>query len=132
MNGGKAADLSKTPHLAAILARTAAKTRKALPAKFRVTTPLSSGSTASYEYRPSSMQSLLERLATYKLNTYANKPPAIDALSAAKCGWVNDGKDRLVCGVCRASWVLAGRDGMKRDAGMCSLPQVKCEFKRNL
>lgn len=116
--GRKAADLSKTPHLAAILARTAAKTRKAIPTKFRMTTPLSSGSTVSYEYRPSSTQSLLERLATYKLNTYANKPPAIDALAAAKCGWVNDGKDRLVCGVCRVSWVLAGREGMNRDAGM--------------
>lgn len=117
LNNGKAADLSKAPHLAAILARTAAKTRKALPARFRPSTPLSSGTTASYEYRPSSTQSLLERLATYKLNTYANKPPAIDALAAAKCGWVNDGKDRLVCGICRASWVLAGREGMNRDAG---------------
>ncbi len=117
LSSGKAADLSKAPHLAAILARTAAKTRKALPAKFRLPTPLSSGATASYEYRPSSTQSLLERLATYKLNTYANKPPAIDALAAAKCGWVNDGKDRLVCGICRASWVLAGREGMNRDAG---------------
>ncbi|KAF8501590.1 zf-C3HC-domain-containing protein [Russula emetica] len=115
-SGRKAADLSKTPHLAAILARTAAKTRKAIPTKFRMTTPLSSGSTASYEYRPSSTQSLLERLTTYKLNTYANKPPAIDALAAAKCGWVNDGKDRLVCGVCRVSWMLAGREGMNRDA----------------
>jgi C3HC zinc finger-like len=121
-SGRKAADLSKTPHLASILARTAAKTaaktRKAIPTKFRMTTPLSSGSTASYEYRPSSTQNLLERLATYKLNTYANKPPAIDAFAAAKCGWVNDGKDRLVCGVCRVSWVLAGREGMNRDAGM--------------
>jgi len=117
LNSGKAADLSKAPHLAAILARTAAKTRKALPAKFRPPTPLSSGTTASYEYRPSSTQSLLERLATYKLNTYANKPPAIDALAAAKCGWVNDGKDRLVCGICRAAWVLAGRERMNRDAG---------------
>lgn len=115
-SGRKGADLSKTPHLAAILARTAAKTRKAIPTKFRMTTPLSSGSTASYEYRPSSTQSLLERLATYKLNTYANKPPVIDALAAAKCGWVNDGKDRLVCGVCRVSWVLAGREGMNRNA----------------
>jgi C3HC zinc finger-like len=123
-SGRKAADLSKTPHLAAILARTAAKTRKAIPNKFRMTTSLSSGSTASYEYRPSSTQSLLERLVTYKLNTYANKPPAIDALAAAKCGWVNDGKDRLVCGVCRASWVLAGREGMNRDAGMSKSNQL--------
>ncbi|KAI9439918.1 zf-C3HC-domain-containing protein [Lactarius indigo] len=112
----RTADLSKTPHLAAILARAAAKTRKALPSKFRAPTPVSSNSTASYEYRPSSTQSLLERLATYKLNTYANKPPAIDAVAAAKCGWVNDGKDRLVCGICKASWVLAGREGMNRDA----------------
>lgn len=112
----RAADLSKTPHLAAILARAAAKTRKALPGKFRAPTPMSSSSTASYEYRPSSTQSLLERLATYKLNTYANKPPAIDAVAAAKCGWVNDGKDRLVCGICKVSWVLAGREGMNRDA----------------
>ncbi|KAH9063901.1 zf-C3HC-domain-containing protein [Lactarius vividus] len=112
----RTADLSKTPHLAAILARAAAKTRKALPSKFRAPTPVSSNSTASYEYRPSSTQSLLERLTTYKLNTYANKPPAIDAVAAAKCGWVNDGKDRLVCGICKASWVLAGREGMNRDA----------------
>lgn len=112
----RTADLSKTPHLAAILARAAAKTRKALPSKFRAPTSVSSNSTASYEYRPSSTQSLLERLATYKLNTYANKPSAIDAVAAAKCGWVNDGKDRLVCGICKASWVLAGREGMNRDA----------------
>ncbi|KAH9003036.1 zf-C3HC-domain-containing protein [Lactarius hatsudake] len=112
----RTADLSKTPHLAAILARAAAKTRKALPSKFRAPTSVSSNATASYEYRPSSTQSLLERLATYKLNTYANKPSAIDAVAAAKCGWVNDGKDRLVCGLCKASWVLAGREGMNRDA----------------
>ncbi|KAI9511817.1 C3HC zinc finger-like-domain-containing protein [Russula earlei] len=121
LKDGKGADLSNTPHLAAILARTAAKARKALPAKFRsAPTSLSSSGSAfatSYEYRPSSTQSLLERLATYKLNTYANKPPVIDALAAAKCGWSNDGKDRLVCGICRASWVLAGREGMNRDAG---------------
>ena len=88
-----------------------------MPTKFRSPTPLTSGSTAPYEYRPSSTQSLLERLATYKLNTYSDKPPAIDALAAAKCRWVNDGKDRLVCVTCRASWVLAGREGANRDAG---------------
>ncbi|KAF8266698.1 hypothetical protein EI94DRAFT_1802757 [Lactarius quietus] len=27
---------------------------------------------------------------------YANKPSAIDAVAAAKCGWVKDGKDRLM------------------------------------
>ena len=53
---------------------------------------------------------LLERLATYKLNTYTNKPCAIDAVAAAKCGWVNDGKERLVYGLCKVSSVLAGQE----------------------
>ncbi|KAI6102159.1 hypothetical protein F5141DRAFT_1217742 [Pisolithus sp. B1] len=29
------------------------------------------------------------------LATYANKPSQIDAFAVAKCGWINDGKDRL-------------------------------------
>ncbi|ETW83127.1 hypothetical protein HETIRDRAFT_474283 [Heterobasidion irregulare TC 32-1] len=107
-------DLSKTPHLAAILARTASKTRNAIPHRFR-SRPLSFTSAAA-EYRPSSTPSFLSRLATFKLNTYSNKPPAIDAVAASKCGWINDGKDRLVCGICAVSWVLAGREGMNRDA----------------
>jgi hypothetical protein len=114
----RTADLSKTPYLAAIFASAAAKTPKALPSKFRTPTPMNPISTASYEYRPSSTQSLLERLATYKLDTYANKPSTIDAVAAAKCGWVNDGKDRLVCGICKVTWVLAGREGMNWDTGM--------------
>jgi hypothetical protein len=60
---------------------------------------------------------ILSRLATYKLATFANKPPTIDAVAASKCGWINVGKDRLVCGICNVSWVVAGRDGMSRDAG---------------
>ncbi|PSR79015.1 hypothetical protein PHLCEN_2v7202 [Hermanssonia centrifuga] len=68
------------------------------------------------EYRPSSTTSFLSRLATFKLTTYANKPPAIDAVAAAKCGWINDGKDRLVCGICTISWVVGGTNGMNRDA----------------
>ncbi|THH13963.1 hypothetical protein EW146_g6309 [Bondarzewia mesenterica] len=93
----KAADLSKTPHLAAILARTASKTRNAFPLRFRSQTPhISSSTLPSSEYRPSSTTSFLSRLATFKLKTYSNKPPAIDAVAAAKCGWTNDGKDRLV------------------------------------
>ncbi|KAI0042871.1 zf-C3HC-domain-containing protein [Auriscalpium vulgare] len=110
--GSKPADLSKAPHLAAIIARTATKTRKAIP-RFRSATPAAS---APSEYRPSSTASFLARLATYKLNTYANKPPSIDAVAAAKAGWVNDGKDRLVCGLCSAAWVVVGREGMGRDA----------------
>ncbi|KAJ6513364.1 C3HC zinc finger-like-domain-containing protein [Mycena sanguinolenta] len=110
------ASLSKsTPHLSAILARAASRTRKALPFVS------SAGATLpplppTAEYRPSSIPSFLARLATFKLATYANKPSQLDAVAAAKCGWTNDGRDRLVCGLCAASWVVAGREGMGKDA----------------
>ncbi|KAL4063555.1 C3HC zinc finger-like-domain-containing protein [Scleroderma yunnanense] len=100
----------RAPHLAAILARHSPQNTKTVPFKCPSAPP------ASSEYRPSSTRSFLSRLATYKLSTYANKPPQIDAVAAAKCGWMNDGKDRLVCGVCGISWVLATREGMTRDA----------------
>ncbi|KAJ6544769.1 zf-C3HC-domain-containing protein [Mycena vulgaris] len=111
----KNTQLSKsTPHLSAILARAATRTRKALPFSFPSTQPPPLPPTA--EYRPSSIPSFLARLATFKLATYANKPPQLDAVAAAKCGWVNDGKDRLVCGLCAVSWVVASREGLARDA----------------
>ncbi|TFK40146.1 C3HC zinc finger-like-domain-containing protein [Crucibulum laeve] len=110
--------LSKsTPHLTAILTRAATRTKNALPFKFSsqptIPAPLLP---ATAEYRPSSLPSFLSRLATFKLATYTNKPQAVDAVAASKCGWTNDGKDRLVCGLCNASWVVAGREGMNRDA----------------
>ncbi|KAI0671486.1 zf-C3HC-domain-containing protein [Trametes maxima] len=110
--------LSQTaPHLAAILSRTATRTRKALPFHFgQLTKSTMNASPSSSEYRPSSTTSFLTRLSSYKLSTYGNKPPVIDAVAAAKCGWVNDGKDRLVCGICGVSWVIANRDGMTREA----------------
>ncbi|KAL1729938.1 C3HC zinc finger-like-domain-containing protein [Schizophyllum commune] len=67
-------------------------------------------------YRPSSVTSFLERLATFKIATYSGKPKCLEASAAAAAGWVNDGKDRLVCGICNASWVVAGREGLSRDA----------------
>ncbi|TRM65063.1 C3HC zinc finger-like-domain-containing protein [Schizophyllum amplum] len=67
-------------------------------------------------YRPSSVTSFLERLATFKIATYSGKPKALEASAAAAAGWVNDGKDRLVCGICNASWNVAGREGLSRDA----------------
>ncbi|KAI6034814.1 zf-C3HC-domain-containing protein [Pisolithus marmoratus] len=113
-------DLSKSaPHLAAILARTASRTSQSSPPIQKTVTfkhPSAPPLNAASDYRPSSTQSFLSRLATYKLSTYANKPPQIDAVAAAKCGWINDGKDRLVCGICDMSWVIAGRDGMTKEA----------------
>ena len=110
--------LSKSaPNLAAILSRTASRTRKAIP--IRLGSKLTQNSSPSLsDYRPSSTTSFLSRLSTYKLSTYGNKPSAIDAVAAAKCGWINEGKDRLVCGLCGVSWVVASRDGMTREAGM--------------
>ncbi|KZV68203.1 zf-C3HC-domain-containing protein [Peniophora sp. CONT] len=105
----KSTDFSKAPRLAAILARTATKTRK----------PFAFGrrpSNIAHDYRPSSTASFLARLESYKLNTYSNKPPEIDAVAASRCGWVNDGKDRLKCGLCDASWVVVGREKMNKDA----------------
>ncbi|KAF8899913.1 hypothetical protein CPB84DRAFT_1962574 [Gymnopilus junonius] len=104
-----------TPHLTAILNRAASKTKSAFSFKFSSQSnapPLP----ATAEYRPSSLSSFLSRLGTYKLTTYANKPPSVDAVAASKCGWINDGKDRLVCGICNASWVVAGREGLSREA----------------
>ncbi|KAI6013371.1 zf-C3HC-domain-containing protein [Pisolithus microcarpus] len=113
-------DLSKcAPHLTAILTRTASRTSQSSPSNSKAATfkhPSAPPVQATSEYRPSSTQSFLSRLATYKLATYANKPSQIDAVAAAKCGWINDGKDRLVCGICNVSWVLAGRDGMTKEA----------------
>lgn len=110
-------DISKSaPHLAAILARAASHSKNKGTTHFAYPSTPASASLAS-DYRPSSIQSFLSRLSTYKLSTYANKPSQIDAVAAAKCGWLNDGKDRLVCGICDVSWVVAGRDGMTREAG---------------
>jgi hypothetical protein len=76
-----------------------------------------SATASTSDYRPSSTPSFLTRLETYKLNTYSNKPPEIDAVAASKAGWTNEGKDRLHCGVCGVSWVVVGREKMGRDAG---------------
>ncbi|KAJ7650384.1 C3HC zinc finger-like-domain-containing protein [Roridomyces roridus] len=116
--------LSKsTPHLSAILARAATRTRKAMPFSSAPPTPIPLPPTA--EYRPSSIPSFLARLATFKLIDYSSKPVQIDAVAAAKCGWVNDGKDRLVCGLCGVSWVVAGREGMSREAANAQVEKQK-------
>ncbi|KAJ3559807.1 hypothetical protein NM688_g110 [Phlebia brevispora] len=115
------------PHLVAILTRAASRTRKPVPFKHANSPSLSTQSSTSpgSDYRPSSITSFISRLATFKLTTYANKPPAIDAVAAAKCGWINDGKDRLICGICNASWVVAGTSGMNRDAANALVEKQK-------
>ncbi|KAH6913156.1 C3HC zinc finger-like-domain-containing protein [Coprinopsis sp. MPI-PUGE-AT-0042] len=104
----------KTPHLTAILSRAATRTKNAFSFKFNPSSPLLS---AGAEYRPSSLPSFLLRLETFKVSTWANKPACLDPVAASRCGWTNDGKDRLVCGLCQASWVASGREGMSKEAG---------------
>ncbi|KAG6373403.1 C3HC zinc finger-like-domain-containing protein [Boletus reticuloceps] len=118
-----ALDVSKSaPHLAAILARSVLQSKQVhLSSHPSTPHPVS-------EYRPSSTDSFLSRLATYKITTYANKPPQIDAVAAARCGWINGGKDRLVCGMCDVSWVLAGREGMNKDAASALIEKQRMSF----
>ncbi|KAG6888831.1 hypothetical protein C0995_005706 [Termitomyces sp. Mi166 len=114
-----------TPHLSAILARAATRTRKALSTKFGSSAP---PLPPTADYRPSSLPAFLARLSTFKLSTYANKPSVIDAVAASKCGWTNDRKDRLVCGLCKASWVIAGRDGMSKDSANALLEKQRASL----
>ncbi|KAJ3767777.1 zf-C3HC-domain-containing protein [Lentinula raphanica] len=125
--------LSKsTPNLSAILSRAANKTRKAFPTMKPAHSSDSAPSLSPLaDYRPSSISSFLARLETFKLATYANKPPALEAVAAAKCGWINDGKDRLVCGLCNASWVVAGREGLSRDAANALIEKQRTSLIQN-
>lgn len=68
-------------------------------------------------YRPTSTADFLTRLGAFKLTTYRDKPRVIDAVVAARCGWKNDGVDRLVCDYCLATWVVASTVGMAHEAG---------------
>lgn len=113
------------PHLAAILSRRTLKPRAQNPAQRITATSLSAAPPSASEYRPSSTASFLSRLSTYRLATYANKPSQIDAVAAAKCGWINDGRDRLVCGVCKNAWVVVSTRGMKTDAANALVEKQK-------
>ncbi|KAK2460979.1 hypothetical protein APHAL10511_007449 [Amanita phalloides] len=117
--------LNSTPNLSAILSRTASRIRRVPPFRLGNQSSPFSPLPITAEYRPSSVSSFLARLATFKLSTYSNKPVAIDAVAASKCGWINDGKDRLVCSLCKSSWVVARREGMTREAANALLEKQR-------
>ncbi|KAJ3852318.1 zf-C3HC-domain-containing protein [Lentinula lateritia] len=128
----KISSLSKsTPNLSAILSRAAARTRKAFPTKTGECSSAATPLSPLADYRPSSIPSFLGRLETFKLATYANKPAALDAVAASKCGWINDGKDRLVCGLCNASWVVAGKEGLTREAANTLVDKQRASLVQN-
>ncbi|KAL1660892.1 C3HC zinc finger-like-domain-containing protein [Schizophyllum commune] len=97
-----------------IMSKSKSKILSRAKSTFKPSTTTSAAPHAAY--RPSSVTSFLERLATFKIATYSGKPKCLEASAAAAAGWINDGKDRLVCGICNASWVVAGREGLSRDA----------------
>ena len=104
---------TSTPTLTALLSRARSK---------KHATPLSISqymtSSTRPEYSPGSTDAFLQRLSTFSFSTYTSKPPQIDAVAASKAGWVNEGgKDRLYCAICRVGWIVAGRDGLNKDAG---------------
>ncbi|TFK28168.1 hypothetical protein FA15DRAFT_678579 [Coprinopsis marcescibilis] len=102
---------NKTPHLTAILSRAATRTKNAFTFKLTPSSP-PSPLPASAEYTPSSLQSFMARLETFKLSTYANKPPSLDPVAASVCGWTNDGKDRLLTFCAANSLVEKQRQGL--------------------
>jgi hypothetical protein len=93
--------------------------KNATPTPFTFTPPPSVATPIPVPlYRPASAPDFLERLSTFKLSTYRDKPTAIDAVAASRCGWRNEGgKDRLACNVCGAAWIVGTTTGMTREAG---------------
>lgn len=51
----------------------------------------SEGKLSSYD--PASRDAFLARLQTFKLATYSSKPPELDSVAAARCGWFNEGTE---------------------------------------
>ena len=111
---------SRTPMLTSLLDRSRAKTLSrtsshSAPNHPTISHPLPLSSRPPY--RPTSTVDFLARLATFKLATYRDKSRGTDAVAASRCGWKNDGQDRLVCDNCSAAWVVGSTAGMGRDAG---------------
>ncbi|KAG8831147.1 hypothetical protein FRC18_007071 [Serendipita sp. 400] len=67
-------------------------------------------------YDPASRDGFLARLRTFKLLTYSSRPPEIDAVAAALCGWFNEGgKETLTCKTCRAVWTMPPLQGTSKE-----------------
>ncbi|PWN35671.1 uncharacterized protein FA14DRAFT_160718 [Meira miltonrushii] len=64
----------------------------------------------SSTYRPFSLDMLLERLSTFSISTYSNKPDAarlLSPLGMASNGWIHgagQGRDEVSCVTCAAAW----------------------------
>lgn len=67
--------------------------------------PIPSSST----YAPFSPLPLLARLRSFEISSWSPYIPfPLDSVQAALYGWVNEGRDTLLCGVCGAKWDLGG------------------------
>lgn len=60
-------------------------------------------------YAPFSPLPLLARLRTYQPSTFSPfHPTVLSPVHLALNGWINDGRESLRCGACRAGWSVAG------------------------
>lgn len=98
------------------LHREKARQRKQSRTSMRRTTTLnglnntSINNERSSTYRPLSLDMLLERLSTFSISTYSNKPESarlLSPLGMASNGWRHgegQGRDEIVCVTCTATW----------------------------
>ncbi|KZP00508.1 zf-C3HC-domain-containing protein [Calocera viscosa TUFC12733] len=99
--------LASAPKLKALLEKQRARerARNALPEPVLPDVP----------YRPYSYDDFMRRLSTFKLFTYREQREGLDPPSVARCGWVNDGKNRLRCEWCKETWVVQGEKSQSRE-----------------
>ncbi|KAF8339592.1 C3HC zinc finger-like-domain-containing protein [Cantharellus anzutake] len=126
---------SRTPKLTSLLNRTRSPQLERSSSHPGSTQPsthphisLPQALTSRPPYRPTSTPDFLNRLSTFKLSTYRDKPRPINAVAAAKCGWKNDGQNRLVCENCNAAWVVGQTTGMSRDAANALIERQKASM----
>ncbi|PVG04456.1 zf-C3HC-domain-containing protein [Serendipita vermifera] len=92
------------------------KLAKAAPADSSASSVSGKGSSKYSTYDPTSRTEFLARLQTFKLMTYSSKPPDIDAVAAARCGWYNEGgKEVLTCKTCSAVWTMPPRNTSNKE-----------------
>lgn len=67
-------------------------------------------------YAPFSALSLLSRLLTFQPYTYFPQyPSGLSPVRAAMKGWVNEGREGLICEVCGEKWGLGGLQDVKNE-----------------
>jgi hypothetical protein len=66
-------------------------------------------------FQPFSSTAFYSRLSTFHLPTFTAS--LFPASSAATCGWINKGRERLLCEECKGAWVVPDTKGLNGKAG---------------